>query len=109
MMEKAIIADARNPLPKYYKANILTSLGDYHKSRKVLEELKDCAPQESSVHVLLGKIYKELKLYDKAVLHFGIALDLNQSPSDAVKIKVRPLHHFFALQASIMVTFWLTN
>ncbi|VVA97829.1 unnamed protein product [Arabis nemorensis] len=87
MMEKAIIADARNPLPKYYKANILISLGDYHKAKKVLEELKDCAPQESSVHGLLGKIYKELKLYEKAVLHFGIALDLNPPPSDAVKIK----------------------
>ncbi|VVB04816.1 unnamed protein product [Arabis nemorensis] len=47
MMEKAIIADARNPLPKYYKANILISLGDYH---------KDCAPQESSVHGLFGRL-----------------------------------------------------
>ncbi|CAH2053554.1 unnamed protein product, partial [Thlaspi arvense] len=87
MMEKAVIADARNPLSKYFKANILVNLGDYHKALKVLEELKDCAPQESSVHALLGKIYKQLKLYDKAVLHFGIALDLNASPSDAVKIK----------------------
>ncbi|KAL1199463.1 Cell division cycle protein-like protein [Cardamine amara subsp. amara] len=87
MMEKAIIADTKNPLPKYYKANILANLGDYHKAKKVLEELKDCAPQESSVHALLGKIYKQLKLYDKAVLHFGTALDLNPSPSDAAKIK----------------------
>ncbi|KAL1199464.1 Cell division cycle protein-like protein [Cardamine amara subsp. amara] len=89
MMEKAIIADTKNPLPKYYKANILANLGDYHKAKKVLEELKDCAPQESSVHALLGKIYKQLKLYDKAVLHFGTALDLNPSPSDAAKIKVK--------------------
>ncbi|KAF8062851.1 hypothetical protein N665_1191s0006 [Sinapis alba] len=87
MMEKAIVVDARNPLSKYFKATILANLGDYHKALKVLEELKDCAPQESSVHALLGKIYKEVKLYDKAVLHFGIALDLNPSPSDAVKIK----------------------
>lgn len=89
MMEKAILTDAKNPLPKYYKANILASLGDYHKAQKVLEELKECAPQESSVHALLGKTYNQLKLYDKAVLHFGIALDLNPSPSDAVKIKVK--------------------
>ncbi|CAH8316165.1 unnamed protein product [Eruca vesicaria subsp. sativa] len=87
MMEKAIVADARNPLSKYFKANILANLGDYHKALKVLEELQDSAPQESSVHALLGKIYKKVKLYDKAVLHFGIALDLNPSPSDAAKIK----------------------
>ncbi|EOA33148.1 hypothetical protein CARUB_v10016489mg [Capsella rubella] len=87
MMEKAKLTDAKNPLPKYYKANILASLGDYHNAQKELEELKECAPQESSVHALLGKIYNQLELYDKAVLHFGIALDLNPSPSDAVKIK----------------------
>ncbi|KFK38984.1 hypothetical protein AALP_AA3G185000 [Arabis alpina] len=87
MIEKAIIADVRNPLPKYYKANILISLSDYRKAQKVLEELKECAPQESSVHVVLGNIYKELKLYEKAVLHFGIALDLKPPPPDAVKIK----------------------
>ncbi|XP_018488588.2 cell division cycle protein 27 homolog A isoform X2 [Raphanus sativus] len=87
MMEKAIVADARNPISKYFKANILANLGDYHKALKVLEELKDSAPQESSVHALLGKIYKQVKLYDKAVLNFGIALDLNPSTSDAVKIK----------------------
>ncbi|KAG7582171.1 Tetratricopeptide-like helical domain superfamily [Arabidopsis suecica] len=87
MMEKAVLTDAKNPLPKYYKATILNSLGDYHKAVKVLEELKECAPQESSVHALLGKIYNQLKQYDKAVLHFGIALDLSPSPSDAVKIK----------------------
>lgn len=88
MMEKAIVADARNPISKYFKANILANLGDYHKALRVLEELKDSAPQESSIHALLGKIYKQVKLYDKAVLNFGIALDLNPSTSDAVKIKV---------------------
>ncbi|KAJ0264229.1 Cell division cycle protein 27 A [Hirschfeldia incana] len=87
MMEKAIVADARNPLSNYFKANILANLGDHHKALKVLEELKDSAPHESSVHALLGKIYKQVKLYDKAVLNFGIALDLNPSASDAVKIK----------------------
>ncbi|CAN6886401.1 unnamed protein product [Brassica oleracea] len=87
MMEKAIVADARNPLSKYFKANILADLGDYHRALEVLEELRDSAPHESSVHALLGKIYKEVKLYDKAVLNFGTALDLNPSPSDTVKIK----------------------
>ncbi|KAL0707621.1 hypothetical protein Bca4012_074047 [Brassica carinata] len=87
MMEKAIVADARNPLSKYFKANILADLGDYHRALEVLEELRDSAPHESSVHALLGKIYKEVKLYDKAVLNFGTALDLDPSPSDTVKIK----------------------
>ncbi|CAN8259119.1 unnamed protein product [Cochlearia groenlandica] len=87
MMEKAINADSKNLLPKYYKANILTRLGDYHRARRVLEELKDCAPQESSVHALLGNVYKRLNIFDKAVFHFGIALDLNPPPSDAVKLK----------------------
>ncbi|EFH55958.1 hypothetical protein ARALYDRAFT_345526 [Arabidopsis lyrata subsp. lyrata] len=87
MMEKAVLTDAKNPVAKYFKANILNSLGDYHKAQKVLEELKECFPQEGSVHALLGKTYNQLKQYDKALLHFGIALDLSSSLSDAVKIK----------------------
>ncbi|XP_010535181.1 PREDICTED: cell division cycle protein 27 homolog A isoform X2 [Tarenaya hassleriana] len=86
-LDQASISDSRNPLPIYYKANVLVGLGKYEEAAKVLEELKDCVPHESSVHGLLGKIYVHMKLYDKAVFHFGIALDLNPSAIDAVHIK----------------------
>ncbi|XP_021891927.1 cell division cycle protein 27 homolog B isoform X2 [Carica papaya] len=87
MLEKAIITDKRNPLPMYYKADMLLSLGIFDKALEVLEELKEYAPCESSIHALMGKVYKECKIYDKAMLHFGIALDLKPFASDAIIIK----------------------
>lgn len=94
MMEKAIIADKKNPLPMYQKANILVSLEEFDKALEVLEELKEYAPRESSVYALMGKIYKRQNMHDKAMLHFGLALDLKPSTTDVATIKaaIEKLH-----------------
>lgn len=94
IMEKAIIADKKNPLPMYQKANILVSMEDFNGALKVLEELKEYAPHESSVYALMGKIYKRRSMYDKAMLHFGLALDLKPSATDVATIKaaIEKLH-----------------
>ncbi|KAL8236041.1 hypothetical protein R6Q59_017122 [Mikania micrantha] len=94
MMEKAIIADKKNPLPMYQKANILVSMEDFDGALIVLEELKEYAPHESSVYALMGKIYKRRLMYDKAMLHFGLALDLKPSATDVATIKaaIEKLH-----------------
>lgn len=88
MMEKAIIADKKNPLPLYQKANILVSMENFDGALEVLEELKEYAPRESSVYALMGRIYKMRNMYDKAMLHFGLALDLKPSATDVATIKV---------------------
>ncbi|KAI4346787.1 hypothetical protein L6164_007655 [Bauhinia variegata] len=94
MMEKAIVADKKNPLPMYHKANILMSMDRFDKALEVLEELKEYAPRESSVYALMGKIYKRRNMHGKAMLHFGIALDLKPSTTDAAAIKaiIEKLH-----------------
>ncbi|KAF2285228.1 hypothetical protein GH714_039056 [Hevea brasiliensis] len=43
MMERAILADKKNPLPLYQKANILVSLESFDEALEVLEELKEYA------------------------------------------------------------------
>lgn len=88
MMEKAILADKKNPLPMYQKANILVSMERFDAALEVLEELKEHAPRESSVYALMGKIYKRHNIHDKAMLHFGLALDLRPSATDVATIKV---------------------
>lgn len=88
MMEKAILADKKNPLPMYQKANILVSLENFDEALEVLEELKEYAPRESSVYALMGKIYKRRNMHEKAMLHFGLALDLKPSATDVATIKV---------------------
>ncbi|KAL0441706.1 UNVERIFIED_CONTAM: Cell division cycle protein 27B [Sesamum radiatum] len=94
MMEKAVLADKKNPLPLYQKANILVSVGNLDGALAVLEELKEYAPCESSVYALMGSIYKRQNMYDKAMLHFGLALDLKPSATDvaAIKAAIEKLH-----------------
>ncbi|XP_068652292.1 cell division cycle protein 27 homolog B-like [Aristolochia californica] len=87
MMEKAILADKKNPLPMYQKGNILLSLEKFDEALKVLEQLKEYVPRESSVWALMGKIYKRLGMYDKAMFHYGLALDLKPSAADVASIK----------------------
>lgn len=94
MMEKAILADRKNPLPMYHKANILSSLKMFDEALENLEELKEFAPHESSVYALMGRIYKRCNMDAKAMLHFGLALDLKPSAADAAVIKsaIEKLH-----------------
>lgn len=95
MMEKAILADKKNPLPMYQKANILMSLENFDEALEILEELKEYAPRESSVHALMGKIHKRRNMHEKAMLHFGLALDLKPSATDVATIKVIGFFFFF--------------
>ncbi|KAF0931453.1 hypothetical protein E2562_004577 [Oryza meyeriana var. granulata] len=88
MMERAIFADKKNPLPKYQKALILLGLQKYPEALDELERLKEIAPHESSMYALMGKIYKQLNILDKAVFCFGIALDLKPPSADVAIIKV---------------------
>ncbi|XP_057757546.1 cell division cycle protein 27 homolog B [Arachis stenosperma] len=94
VMEKAILADKKNPLPMYQKANILMSLENFDEALEVLEELKEYAPRESSVYALMGRIYKRRNMHEKAMLHYGISLDLKPSATDAAAIKaaIEKLH-----------------
>ncbi|XP_060218050.1 cell division cycle protein 27 homolog B [Lycium barbarum] len=94
VMELAIVADKKNPLPMYQKANILVSMESFDAALHVLEELKEHAPRESSVYALMGRIYKRHNMYDKAMFHFGVALDLKPSAIDVATIKaaIEKLH-----------------
>ncbi|XP_022865632.1 cell division cycle protein 27 homolog B-like [Olea europaea var. sylvestris] len=94
MMDRAILADKKNPLPLYQKANILVSMENFDGALAVLEELKEFAPRESSIYALMGRIYKRRNMYDKAMLHFGLALDLKPSATDVAVIKaaIEKLH-----------------
>lgn len=94
MLDQAILADAKNPLPIYQKANVLVSNERYNNALEELELLKEVAPRESSVYSLIGKIYKRINMPERAMYHFGLALDLKPSTADVAIIKsaIEKLH-----------------
>ncbi|KAK8940497.1 hypothetical protein KSP39_PZI010583 [Platanthera zijinensis] len=87
LIDRAIVADMKNPLPMYEKANILVSLDRYEDALKVLKQLIEFSPRESSVYALMGRIYKMLNMPDMAMFYFGTALDLRPPATDVAVIK----------------------
>eukprot|EP00249_Psilotum_nudum_P000982 c13222_g1_i1 orf=51-2417(+) len=94
LLEQAIIADPKNPLPKYQKANVLMSEERYDDALAELMQLKDVAPRESSVFFLMGKICKRLNMPEQALHNFCVALDLKPSAADVnmIKTAIEKLH-----------------
>ncbi|KAK8936428.1 hypothetical protein KSP40_PGU009008 [Platanthera guangdongensis] len=87
LIDRAIVADKKNPLPMYEKATVLVSLERYEDTLKVLKQLIEFSPRESSVYALMGRIYKMLNKPDKAMFYFGTAFDLRPPATDVVVIK----------------------
>ncbi|MCO5567905.1 hypothetical protein L7F22_021601 [Adiantum nelumboides] len=87
LLEQAVLADPKNPLPKYQKANVLVSQERFEAALKELDYLNEVAPRESSVFFLMGKIYKRLNMPEQAMHHYSIALDLKPTSADVNLIK----------------------
>jgi anaphase-promoting complex subunit 3 len=65
------------PQTRYKKARALLALNQLDAAQRELEILKTLAPDEATVHFLLGKLYKTLNDKGSAVRHFTIALNLD--------------------------------
>ncbi|KAH8673945.1 hypothetical protein BX600DRAFT_221036 [Xylariales sp. PMI_506] len=72
---------------RYKKARALMVLNQLDAAQKELEILKDLAPDEATVHFLLGKLYKSLDDKGAAVRHFTIALNLDPKDQASPRIK----------------------
>ena len=90
MLTKAIEIDAKNPLARFQKAQVLISQEEYEAALAELQQLVEMAPKEGSVYFVLGKVYKKLGLPSQAMVHLTRALDL--SPKDAQQIKAAILN-----------------
>ncbi|KAI1378335.1 putative 20S cyclosome subunit [Hypoxylon crocopeplum] len=70
---------------RYKKARALLALNRLDEAQKELEILKTLAPDESTVHFLLGTLYKALNDKGASVRHFTIALNLDPKASHQIK------------------------
>lgn len=66
---------------RYMKARGLLAVGQVEAAHKELMILKDLAPDEGTVHFLLGTLYKTVNDKQAAVRHFTIALALDPKVS----------------------------
>ncbi len=91
MLERAETLETTSPLAKFQKANVYMSLGQWDHALAQAQAVLAMAPQEASVHFLLGKIYKRLEQPEKAVVCFITALDLDPKDQNLVKAAIDKL------------------
>lgn len=78
---KAVELAPRAAQMRYKKARALLAVGQLEAAQKELMILKDLAPDEATVHFLLGKLYKGMGEKQLSVRHFTIALALDPKVS----------------------------
>lgn len=72
-------------LALFKKAQVLFTLQKYDEALIVFEKLENLAPDEASVHFLLGKLYKHYERKHDAIKQFTIALNLDPKGSHLIK------------------------
>lgn len=82
---KAVELAPRSREARYKKARALLAVGQLEAAQKELIVLRDLAPDEVTVHFLLGKLYRSMGEKQLSVRHFTIALALDPKASQLIK------------------------
>ncbi|KFA67391.1 hypothetical protein S40285_00196 [Stachybotrys chlorohalonatus IBT 40285] len=99
---KAVELAPRAAQTRYKKARALLAVGQIEAAQKELMVLKDLAPDESTVHFLLGSLYKTMNEKQLAVRHYTIALALDPKSGPKVKEAIESIEGDVAMDDSIM-------
>lgn len=87
-LRQYIFASKLQPLSMlalFKKAQALFSMKQYEMALKDFQKLEDLAPDEASVHFILGKLYKYYGKKNDAIKQFTIALNLDPKGSHLIK------------------------
>ncbi|KAJ8129504.1 hypothetical protein O1611_g4128 [Lasiodiplodia mahajangana] len=90
------------PQTRYKKARALLAMNRLDAAQEELEILKTLAPDEATVHFLLGKLYKSLNDKGSSVRHFTIALNLDPKASQQIKEAIESLEDDDSFDDSMM-------
>lgn len=64
-------------IARFRSAKVLLSLQRFDAALDELKQLRDMAPDESNVHFMLGRVYKQLGNRSEALRHYTIAMNLD--------------------------------
>lgn len=76
-LETAANLDANNPVPRFQRAKILTSMNRLADARKQLEDLRDSLPKEAEVHFELGRVCHRMRDHKNALQALSAAFDID--------------------------------
>ncbi|KAG6033643.1 hypothetical protein E4U41_006852 [Claviceps citrina] len=87
---------------RYKKARALLTVGQVEAAQKELMILKDLAPDEATVHFLLGTLYRSTNERQLAVRHFTIALALDPKAGPKIKEAIESFEDDVSMDDSMM-------
>jgi len=87
---------------RYMKARGLLFMGETELAHKELMVLKDLAPEEGTVHFLLGTMYRNMEKRQEAVRHFTIALALDPKAGPKIKDAIERFEYDDPMQDSMI-------
>ncbi|KAF5235965.1 hypothetical protein FANTH_11473 [Fusarium anthophilum] len=99
---KAVDLAPRAAQTRYKKARALLAVGQLDAAQKELMILKDLAPDEATVHFLLGKLYRSMGEKQLSVRHFTIALALDPKASQQIKEAIESFEDDVEMDDSMM-------
>ncbi|KAJ4119879.1 anaphase-promoting complex subunit cdc27 [Fusarium equiseti] len=99
---KAVELAPRAAQTRYKKARALLAVGQLEPAQKELMILKDLAPDEATVHFLLGKLYRNMGEKQLSVRHFTIALALDPKASQQIKEAIESFEDDVEMDDSMM-------
>ncbi|KAG5982166.1 hypothetical protein E4U55_002236 [Claviceps digitariae] len=88
---------------RYKKARALLTVGQVEAAQKELMILKDLAPDEATVHFLLGTLYRNTNERQLAVRHFTIALALDPKAGPKIKEAIESFEDDVSMDDSMMM------
>ncbi|KAJ4264844.1 anaphase-promoting complex subunit cdc27 [Fusarium torreyae] len=99
---KAVELAPRAAQTRYKKARALLAVGQLEAAQRELMILKDLAPDEATVHFLLGKLYRSMGEKQHSVKHFTIALALDPKASQQIKEAIESFEDDVEMDDSMM-------
>ncbi|KAH7313390.1 hypothetical protein B0I35DRAFT_480079 [Stachybotrys elegans] len=99
---KAVELAPKAAQTRYKKARALLAVGQVEAAQKELMILKDLAPDEGTVHFLLGSLYQKMDERQLAVRHFTIALALDPKAGPRIKQAIESLERDVPMDDSMM-------
>ncbi|GJN66640.1 anaphase-promoting complex subunit cdc27 [Purpureocillium lilacinum] len=87
---------------RYKKARALLTVGQIESAQRELMILKDLAPEEATVHFLLGTLYKNTGEKQLSVRHFTIALSLDPKAAPKIKEAIESFEDDIPMDDSLM-------
>lgn len=92
VLDSASKLDPVNPQPNFLRAKVLRSLGRNEDALEELKAVRERAPREAGVYMLMGQLSEKLRDKDGAMRYYVTALGLKPQDSNMIKAAIDRLH-----------------